>query len=95
MIRRRFLSSVSAAALLAALPLPVVMGRAAKAVAWPCFSGIQWINLESVAGIVTTWESYNGEDWVLVDPPNIVYDPCPAPDTSGAEYCLSLARCGS
>lgn len=31
MNRRRFLSSVSAAALLAALPLPLVMGRAAKA----------------------------------------------------------------
>ena len=31
MNRRRFLSSVSAAALLAALPLPVVMGRAAQA----------------------------------------------------------------
>jgi len=28
--RRQFLSSVSAAALLAALPLPLVMGRAAK-----------------------------------------------------------------
>ena len=41
MNRRAFLSSVSATALLTALPLPLVMGRVAKAVEWlPMFPPI-------------------------------------------------------
>ena len=56
MNRRRFLSSVSATALLAALPLPVVMGRAAKAVTLPPGK----LSFKIVVPGSYEWMSYNG-----------------------------------
>ena len=55
MNRRDFRSSVSAAALLAALLLPVVMGRAARP---------NWVMLQGAWGVAwTVWESHDGKNW--------------------------------